>query len=71
MTQTTKFQLSGLTCGACEKVITKKLQTIEGVQQVHVSAQNGNTSIIASRLISNDEVVQVLQGTHYKVVNNI
>lgn len=71
MVQTTKFQLSGLTCGACEKVITKKLQTIVGVQQVQVSAQNGNTSIIASRLISNNEVAQALQGTHYKIIKNI
>ncbi|NCO88594.1 hypothetical protein AUK04_00055 [Candidatus Roizmanbacteria bacterium CG2_30_33_16] len=70
MIQTTKFQLSGLTCGACEKVITKKLQTIEGVQQVHVSAQNGITSIIASRSISKDEVTQVLQGTHYQIIKN-
>jgi len=70
MTQTTKFQLSGLTCGACEKVITKKLQTIDGVKQAHVSAQNGDTSIIASRSISRDEVTQALQGTHYKVIDN-
>ena len=71
MTQTTRFQLSGLTCRACEKVITKKLQTIEGVLQVHVSAQNSNASIIASRLISKDEVMQALQGTHYKVIKNL
>lgn len=71
MAQTTKLKLSGLSCGACEKVIAKKLQTIEGVQQVHVSAQNGNTSIIASRIISNDEVTQALQGTHYKVIKNL
>ncbi|PIY69150.1 heavy metal transporter [Candidatus Roizmanbacteria bacterium CG_4_10_14_0_8_um_filter_39_9] len=71
MKYTTKFQLSGLTCGACEKVITKRLQVIEGVEKVQVSAQNGETSIIASRAISKDEVTEALQGTHYTVINSL
>lgn len=71
MVQTTKLQLSGLTCGACEKVITKRLQVIEGVEKVQVSAQNGQASIIASRPISTDEVMEALQGTHYAVINNL
>ena len=71
MVHTTKFQLSGLTCGACEKVISKRLQKIDGVQEVHVSSQNGATSITASRPISEDEVILALEGTHYKVINNL
>ncbi len=71
MVQITKLQLSGLTCDACEKVISKRLQKIEGVQEVHVTAQNGVTSITASRSISKDEVVRALEGTHYKVINNL
>lgn len=71
MLQTTKLQLSGLTCGACEKVITKRLKTIEGVQDVQVSAQSGQTSISASRSITNDEVIKALQNTHYKIINNL
>lgn len=70
MVQTSKFQLSGLTCGACEKVISKRLQAIGGVKEVHVSAENGAASIIASRPISTDEVTEALQGTHYAVINN-
>lgn len=71
MVQITKLQLSGLTCGACEKVISKRLQKIEDVQEVHVTVQNGATSITASRPISKDEVVLALEGTHYKVINNL
>ncbi|MFA4853477.1 MAG: heavy metal-associated domain-containing protein [Bacteroidales bacterium] len=71
MVHTTRFQLSGLTCGACEKVITKRLQTIEGVKEIHVSAPNGFTSIMATRPISKDEVRLALEGTHYKVINSL
>lgn len=71
MVHTTKFQLSGLTCGACEKVISKRLQKIDGVQTVQVSAQSGVASISASRPISKQEVVATLVGTHYQVINNL
>jgi len=70
MSQTTRLQLSGLTCGACEKVISKRLNTIDGVEEVHVSSANGFASIIAKRSIDIQEVEDVLQGTHYKVINN-
>jgi len=69
MKYTTKLQLSGLTCGACEKVISKKLQKIEGVETVHVSAQNEQASVMAERNVSKEEVVQALSGTHYKVIS--
>lgn len=71
MVQTTKLQLSGLTCGACEKVISKRLQKIEGVKEVHVSSQNQQASITASRSISKEEVVTAFEGTHYQVINNL
>lgn len=71
MTQTTQFQLSGLTCGACEKIISKRLKTIEGVVDVQVSSLNGVTSVIASRTIDQQEIKSALQGTHYKVISNL
>lgn len=71
MVQTTKLQLSGLTCGACEKVISKRLQKIEGVHEVHVSSETEVTSITASRSISKEEVISALEGTHYKVITNL
>ena len=71
MVQTTNIQLSGLTCGSCEKVISKRLQKIEGVQEVQVSSQNGETLITAARHNKADEVTFVLEGTHDKIINNL
>lgn len=67
----TDLLLSGLTCEACEKVITKRLNKIAGVSSVRVASQTGATSITASRSISKQEVTQALTGTHYQVVNNL
>lgn len=69
MIQTTKVQLSGLTCSACEKVIGNKLKNISDVQEVQVQ-QNGFTTIIAERKIETNEIKNALSGTHYKVINN-
>ena len=71
MKNTSQFQLSGLTCGACEKIITKKLKTIEGVIDVQVSSLNGIASVIAPRTIDQQEIESALQGTHYKVISNL
>lgn len=67
----TKVQISGVTCNACQKVISKRLKTIGDIQEVHVQLENGNTTILASRPILNDEVNQALVGTHYKVIVNL
>lgn len=67
----TDLLLTGLTCEACEKIITKRLNKIEGVYNVYVVAQTGATSITATRSISKEEVTQALVGTHYQVINNL
>lgn len=71
MTQITSISISGMTCTACEKMISKKLQKIEGVQEIAVSSKKGNAIITSSRLITTDEVAFALDGTHYQVINNL
>ncbi len=70
MLQTTKLQLSGLTCSACERVISNRLKTIADVKTVAVQVSSGIATITASRPILKDEVVKALQGTHYSVISN-
>lgn len=64
---TQKIQLSGLTCGACQKLITKRIMKIDGVESVNVEL-NGKTDIAAKRNILNDEIKKVLEGTQYQVI---
>lgn len=71
MLQTTKLQLSGLTCSACERIISSRLKTIADVKAVAVQVSSGIATITASRTISNEEVTKVLHNTHYKIINNL
>jgi copper chaperone CopZ len=61
-----KFKVSGMHCGACQKVIEKKLSKIEGVDGVNVNPE-GDLSVLASRSISLNEVKLALEGTEYIV----
>lgn len=60
------FRLSGLTCSACTKLISKRIRTIAGVEDVSVELP-GTAIIKSPRKISDDEVKKVLEGTHYTV----
>lgn len=55
-----------MTCGACEKLISKRIMRIDGVIEVAVKLP-GSATITASRDISVEEVQKVLEGTHYIV----
>ncbi len=60
------FHLSGLTCGACQKLIQKRISRINGVLDVQVDA-DGKTIIGSERQIKIDEVEKALEDTKYKI----
>lgn len=62
------FQLSGLTCSACQKVASSRLKKIAGVQSVQVEL-NGTAQISCASEISETEVQNVLSGTPYNLVS--
>ena len=66
---TTNLQIRGMTCNACEKLVTRRLVSIGGIESVKVDVQNGDVSISASRSIDYQEIEKVLTGTHYQVVS--
>ena len=59
-----KFQVSGMHCGACQKVIEKKLSKIMGVSGVNAQL-NGEVIVCANRSVNLDEVKLALEGTDY------
>lgn len=61
------FNLTGLTCGACQKLISKRVMKINGVENVDVQL-NGKTTINANKQVSTEEIKKVLEGTQYKIL---
>lgn len=70
MSQTkTYIEISGMTCPACEKLITKRLTRIGDITKIKVSVKDEIAEVESARKISDAEIKEVLKGTQYKVIN--
>ncbi len=67
----TQAKITGMTCGACKKIVERRLSKIADVQSVDVAIETGKTLIEASRTINPQEITQSLAGTDYQVVSNL
>lgn len=63
---TLNFQVSGLHCEACVKLITLKVKQISGVTDFSVSS-DGEAKLTANREVNLNEVQDALKGTGYTV----
>ena len=43
--QTKILNVTGMTCGGCTSNVTRALQAIDGVREVHVSLESGQASV--------------------------
>lgn len=66
--QTKTFRLSGLTCPSCKKLTERKIAGILGVIGVSVNLETGETLIESERDIQLAEIKDVLNDTHYQVI---
>ncbi|MCR4305798.1 MAG: cation transporter [Candidatus Daviesbacteria bacterium] len=70
MSQTTVLQIKGMHCGACEKVISRRLGKLPGVSNVKVSLNEGTAEIESEEKITLEEASSILEGTDYQVTNS-
>lgn len=62
-----QFQVEGLSCQACQKIIQKKLGSVKGVSGVNVDLK-GKLEVKAEREVSKSELVEALKDTDYKIL---
>lgn len=60
-------KLSGLTCEACAKLVKRRIEKIDGVENATV-LNDGTASIVASFNITKEDVRNALSDTEYKVL---
>lgn len=63
---TSHFNLTGLTCEACVKLVNKRLGTISGVKQASAELP-GHVTLSADREVTKEEIGKALEGTDYRV----
>ena len=60
-------KISGITCEACIKLIKKKVRTLEGVSNVVVKDNSGETTIISIKKLNISDIASSLSGLPYQV----
>lgn len=62
-----EFQLTGLTCGACVKLVERRLQSLPDLTMTEIGA-DGRVKVTAKREIRAEEIRESLSDTPYNVV---
>jgi copper chaperone len=65
---TTEYQVTGMTCGHCEKSVREEVGQIAGVQDIQVSAQNGRLVVTADQAVDDADVLAAVDEAGYSAV---
>ncbi len=55
-----KLKVSGMTCGHCEKAVSKALQSVQGVNEVQVNLSAGTASIEGDNVNTENLIAAVI-----------
>lgn len=65
---TSEYQVTGMTCGHCEKSVREEVGQIPGVEGIEVSAQSGKLVVTASAPIADADVLAAVDEAGYSAV---
>lgn len=64
---TLNLNISGITCETCIKLIKKKIGEIDGVLDVFIKDNDGETTVVSHHELTVSDIVTALQGLPYKI----
>ena len=65
MSVITNYEVSGMSCGHCEKAITEELNELNGVEAVTVSAKDGKLQVTASAEVTPEAMIAAVDEAGY------
>ncbi|MDW4573624.1 heavy metal-associated domain-containing protein [Microbacterium sp. M3] len=65
---TNEYQVTGMTCGHCEKSVRDEVRQVAGVQDIQVSAQTGKLVITADQSIDDADILAAVDEAGYSAV---
>ena len=68
MTTTQTYAVTGMTCGHCESAVRSEVSQIPGVQQIEVSASNGQLTVTAEGPVEDTTVLAAVDEAGYRAV---
>lgn len=67
-TNTTEYQVTGMTCGHCEMSVREEVAQIADVQDIEVSAQTGKLVVSSAGELDDAEVLAAVEEAGYSAV---
>lgn len=61
------LKISGITCEACIRLIKKKVGKLNGVSDVIIKGNTGETTVISIRKLSVSDITSALSGLPYQI----
>ncbi|CAM3737323.1 heavy-metal-associated domain-containing protein [Mycobacterium frederiksbergense] len=65
---TTKYAVSGMTCGHCELSVREEVSEVAGVQDVEVSATTGTLIVTSSGPVDDAQILRAVDEAGYSAV---
>lgn len=63
-----EYQVTGMTCGHCERSVREEVGEIDGVTDVQVSAQTGRLVVTASDAVDHVKVLAAVEEAGYQAL---
>jgi copper chaperone CopZ len=64
------FKLTGLTCDACIKLVSRRLQKVQGVREVQIDLKSGETRVLSDNQLDLGILAESLTDTNYSIVKS-
>jgi copper chaperone len=66
MTQTTEYQVTGMSCGHCEASVRSEVAKLAGVEQIEVSAATGRLVVRSAAALPDGDVIAAVDEAGYE-----
>jgi copper chaperone len=64
-----EIKVKGMSCGHCAAAVTKALESLPGVSQVHVDLATGRVSFTSEAAMSVEELDRVIKNAGYELAS--
>ena len=64
----TTFQVTGMTCGRCQRALTEEISRIPGIQGVSVDLATGSVTVTAAQPVDRADVTLAVDEAGYTLI---
>ena len=64
----TTFQVTGMTCGHCQRAVTEEIRRIPGIQGVAVDLDTGSVTVTATQPVDRADVTLAVDEAGYTLI---